>query len=182
MNTTPRSCPGLLSLYWRDFTIKYAVHACVMGLLLAVGIQWASQPVSPAQPPVAPSVEAALADKVSLGALVLAALALIVLLRRYLWVRKVLSQGDIVKGTVEEIDVYSRRTDNHTQTTFKPTYTHSYYVTVRFGMLAMEKKVRLKLPHSAFTYGMVKDGETDLIVHESAPEKPLLHAVYLGRF
>lgn len=181
MNATPPSLPGLISLYWRDFTIKYAVHAGAMGLLLAGGIQWASQPVSPAQPPV-PSLEAALADKVSLGALVLATLAMIVLVRRYQWVRKVLSQGKIVKGTVEEIDVYSRRTDDHTHTSRKPTYTHAYYVTVRYPTFRGERKVRLKLPNSGFVYGITEGGETDLIVLESAPDKPLLRAVYLGRF
>src|SRR5690349_14942160 len=105
MNTASPALPGLGSLYWRDFTIRYAVNTMVMALLLAVGILWASQPVSPAQPPVANSLEADLVEKVSLGGFVLAALAVIVLVRRYLWIRKVLSQGSIVQGTVEEIDV-----------------------------------------------------------------------------
>lgn len=182
MNPTPPSLPGLLSLYWRDFTIRYAMNTAVMALLVALGIPWASQPVSPAQPPVGMSLEAALVEKIAIGGFVFAALAAIILLRRYLWVRKVLSRGTVVNGTVEEIDVYSRRTDDNTHTTRKPTYRYSYFVIVSYFSYGMHRKVRLKLPNSGFVYNMTKGGETDLIVLDSAPDKPLLRAVYLGRF
>jgi hypothetical protein len=182
MNNAPRTCPGLVSLYWRDFTIKYAVNTAAMALLLAVGIPWATQPVSPDQPPAPVFLEAALAEKVSAGFLVLAALALIVLLRRYLLISKILRHGEILRGIVDEIDVLSRRTDNHTRAIRKPVYSYTYFVVIHYGLPAMQKKVRLKLPQSAFTYGMVKGGEADLIVLASTPDKPLLREVYLGRF
>jgi len=39
------SLPGLFSLYHRDAVIKFSLNALGFGLLVAGGIQWASQPV-----------------------------------------------------------------------------------------------------------------------------------------
>lgn len=181
MNSTPQPLPGLGSLYRSDFTIKRAMHALAFGLLVAVGVQWASQPVAPANPPVEQMFEPAEVNMISAGGLVLSALGLIVLVWRYLRVKKILGQGAVIKGVVEDIEVFSQETGSDTQPIGKRARTYSYHATLRYTVNGVEKKVRLKLPNSGFTYGMAKGHETDLSVLESAPGKPLIRAVYLGR-
>ena len=39
-----------------------------------------------------------------------------------------------------------------------------------------------RLPNSGFTFGLVKGGQTDLMVLEWSPDRPLIRAIYLGRF
>lgn len=179
MNSAPQSIPGFRSLYWADFAIRRAVNAMVAGVILAAGIWWVAQPVPNALPAAEPSPEVVYGPWVCAGGLVFSALAGIVLIRRYLLVKEILSHGTVVKGAVEDIDYYvtTRRNSNSSQTTT----TRSYHVTLRYDVRGFDQKIRIKLLHSPSTYGIKKDGEVDLLVLDSAPHKPLIRAVYLGR-
>jgi hypothetical protein len=179
MNTTP-SIPGLSTLYARDFTIKNAINKGGFMLLAAAGFRWFAPSGTP-PPGVDLSFEIAMAKWVPVGALILAAIALIVLVWRYLWIKKVLSQGDTIRGSVEDVDVYSREA-SHSDTTpaFQRSYIRSYYAIIRYTVQGVERKVRLKLPNSPSVYKIFKGKETELIVLDSAPGKPLIRSVYLG--
>lgn len=178
MNLVPQPIPGLLSLYWRDLIIGKAVRVSIFGVLIAVGIQWATLPTPPNE---IPSFEAVMADYVMMGGLFLSAVALIVLAWRYLRVRKILTHGVTIKGIVEELDVYSIRTDS-TQTSGPATYRRVYYANIRYAWHGIDREVCIKLPNSASVYSIFKGHPVDLVVLDTAPSKPLIRTVYLGRF
>jgi hypothetical protein len=181
LNSAPRSIPGLKSLYERDLVIKRAVNTFGFMLLVAVGIRWASQPARSGESPADLSFEAAMGEWVPVGALVLAALAAIVVLQRYLWVKKVFTQGIVIKATVEKLEVHSSTSDLRKSHGRKPAPRRSYYATLRYAVHGVDQTKELRLPNSGFTYGLSKGGETDLMVLEWAPTRPLIRAVYLGR-
>lgn len=179
MNTTP-SIPSLKSLYYRDFIIKNAINKGGFMLLAAAGFRWFTPSGTP-PPGVDLSFEIAMAKWVPVGAIILAAIALIVLVWRCTWIKKVLSEGDTIKGTIEDVDVYSREA-SHSDTTpaFQRAVIRSYYAIIRYTAQGTERKVRLKLPCSPSVYQIFKGKETELIVLSSAPDKPLIRAVYLS--
>lgn len=152
----------------------------ISGLILAAGIWWVTQPVSTAVPPVEPPIEVIYGPWVCVGGVVFAALAGLVLMRRYLLVKEILCHGATIKGTVEEMDIYD--TNMHSNTNrIQTTPTYAYYVSIRYDVRGFDRKVRFKLFHSPSTYGITKGGEVDLLVLDSAPHKPLIRVVYLGR-
>lgn len=57
----------------------------------------------------------------------------------------------------------------------------SHYVTLRYEVQGFEPKTHIKLFHSPSIYGIKKEAEIDLFVLDSAPHKPFIRAVYLGR-
>lgn len=179
MNSAPMPVPGFRTLYWQDFTIRRAFNGMIGGLILAAGIWWMIQPVPNALPQAEPPPEVVYGPWVCVGGIVFSVLAGLVLIRRYQFVKEILTHGITVKGTVEDVDVYvatHRTTGSSTTTT-----TRSYHVTLRYEVQGLERKLRVKLFHSPGTYGLKKEGEVDLIVLESAAHKPLIRAVYLGR-
>ena len=179
MNSAP-SIPSLKSLYLRDFTIKNAINKGGFMLLAAAGFRWFAPSGTP-PPGVDLSFEIAMAKWVPVGALILAVIALVVLVWRYLWVKKVLSEGVTIKGTVENVDVYSREASpSDNAPAFQRAYIRSCYAIIRYTAQGEERKVRLKLPSSPSTYQVFKGKETELIVLDSAPGKPLIRSVYLG--
>lgn len=178
MNDSSRPSPSLSTLYWNDFTIRRSVHACVFGLLIAVGIQWASRPVGPVPPP-EDSFELMVRDRVSLGGLVLAVVGAVFLARRYAFVTKTLRDGTVIKARVEDLDAVA--TGSISGTNIKPTLKHAHYATFCYTFLGEERKVRMKLPNSGFTFGLIEGGQTELAVLDSAPNNPLARAVYPGR-
>jgi hypothetical protein len=182
MNTPPPSIPSITSLYHCDFTIQRAANTMGFCLLAAVGFHWMSQPV-----PAVVKVENSPFETWVLQwgptvALIIAALAMIVLVRRYLWVKEVLCQGTSIKGIVEEVDVYSHEASHSDSTpAFQRAINRSYYACIRYVWQGVGKKVRLKLPHPPSTYQATKGQEIELLVLDSAPQKPLIRAVYLWR-
>ncbi|MFN0199350.1 MAG: hypothetical protein ACKVT0_21580 [Planctomycetaceae bacterium] len=154
----------------------------VSGLILAAGIWWMIQPVSNAVPPEEPPIEVIYGPWVCVGGIAIAALAGIVLLRRYLLVKEILRHGTTIQGTVEETDVYDTNMRGNTSTIQSTrSRTYAYYVSIRYAVHGFDRTVRIKLFMSPSTYGMKKGGEVDLIVLDSVPHKPLIRAVYLGR-
>lgn len=182
MNSTPTTVPSLLSLHRRDFTIKRAIDTAGFMFIVAAGFRWMAPPATP-PPGVDLSFEIAMSKWIPVGALAIATVALLILARRYFWVKKVITQGVTLKGKVEDVDVYEREASHGSNTpAFQRPTVRSYYAIIRYSWNGEDKTVSLKLPNSPSTYGTFKGHDVDLIVHESAPNHPLIHAVYLGRF
>lgn len=114
-----------------------------------------------------------------LGGLALTALGAVFLARRYLLVTKTLREGMIVKAHIEDLDAVA--VGSTSGTNIKPTLKHAHYATFRYTFLGEERKVRMKLPNSGFTFGLAEGGHTELDVLDSAPNDPLVRAVYLGK-
>lgn len=181
MNNTPPSVPGLVSLYWHDLIIRRAADVAGFGVLVAVGMYWVSQPVSAPPPPIDNSFDVALAKLASLGGIVMSGLALLILFWRWMRVRRILTEGTVIKGLVEDIDVVVTTWTNRDSHSLTRRTRSSYYAILRYTAQGEERKVRLKMPNSGFVYGLAKGQETDLMVHDSMPDKPLICSIYLGR-
>jgi hypothetical protein len=181
MNSNPHTIPGIKSLYHLDPAFHRAVSTCVFFFIAAVGIKWATQPVPSVVKVEKSPFDIWLAELGPIVALVVSVLALLVLVRRYLWVRKVLSRGTTIKGTLADVDIYEREAArSDTSTPFNVAKIRSYYATIRYNWRGLENEVRFKLPLSPSTYQISKDKEIDLIILDSAPKKPLIRAMYLG--
>ncbi len=182
MNTTT-SIPGLKELYFRDLTIQRAARTMGFFLFAAAGIKWATQPVEAVVKVENSPFEIWAAQWGPSVAVGIAAVAAVILIRRYLWVRKVLSDGIIIRATVEDIDTYTRE-NSHSDTTpaFDRSYTRTYVATIRYAWHGLEKKRRFRLPNSPSTYQIAKGGPVDLIALESDTDSPLIRIVYQGRF
>ena len=181
MNNPPTTVPSLPKLYWRDFTIRRGATALGMGLMIAIGIWWMA-PTSSPHPSVDLSFEIEMGRRVPPVALGLAAIGAMVILWRYLLVRKILTEGATIKGVLEKLDRHATRTNNDEHATVKANYRYSYWATVRYTAGGREHRVTLKLPNSGSTYGLTQGGEVDLSVLESKPAWPLIRIVYLGRW
>jgi hypothetical protein len=184
MNSTANSFPGFWALYRIEPLVRRAFTTMMLGLMLAAGIWWVIQPQPNAVPQTEPSVEVLYAPWISAGGGVLSILAGSYLVWRTLWVREVICHGSVVQGTAELTDVYDtnmRGSTSGSTSTIRTRPTYVYYVTVRYDVRGGEHTVRVKLPFSPSTYGIKKGGKVDLLVLESAPHKPLIRAVYLGR-
>jgi hypothetical protein len=179
MNHATRSCPSLRRLYWRDFTIRRTINGVVSGLILAAGIWWVTRPMPNVVPPAVTPPEITYAPVVIAGGLVWSVVAGLLLLRRYLLVKKILCHGVAIKGTVELVDTYDTNMKSDTSMNrFTPTYAH--YVTIAYAVHGIGDKVRIKLPHSPSSYGMKKGGEVELFVLPAMSDKPLIRELYLG--
>lgn len=181
MNTNPTAVPGLISLYRNDFTIGRAAKAFFIGIIVSIGVRWATQPVASNLPPVDNSVDLMIAHWASLGGLALSAVAAIILIWRYLWIRKVFTQGSLIKGMVEDISVHAWTTESDSTTKTTGVTHHSYYASILYQMQGEKRKVRIKLPSAGFVFNIAKGEETELMVLEEAPGKPLIRSVYLNR-
>jgi hypothetical protein len=181
MNTAPPSLPSIKSLYYIDPTIQRAIGTCLFFLFAAAGIKWATQPMPNAIPIEKSPFDIWIADLGPMVALIVATLAFLILIRRYLLVRKILSQGTPIKGTVVEVDMYEREAPrSETRSAFDVAKIRSYYTTIRYNCRGADRQIRLKLPFSPSTYKIAKDNEVDLILLDSAPKSPLIREMYLG--
>ena len=116
----------------------------------------------------------------SLVGLVIAALALIFAAWRFVWIKKVLTQGTAINGTVEDVDIYSREADTSSTTPiFQRPGIYTYYALIRYPWQGIDRKVRLNLPLSPSTYQLFKGRAAELLVLDSTAGKPLLRTVYL---
>ena len=178
MNSAP-PIPGLRSLYWQDRTIQRAAKVLIAGVVGAAGIVWATQPSKSPPPGVDLSFERAANRWAPVAGVVVSTLGAAVLVRRYLWVKKILSQGITIKGLVADLEVFSSTPSGNSNSSRKRTPRRAYYATLRYAVHGVEQEVCLRLPNSGFTYGLVKGQETDLVVLDYAPKKPLIRSVYL---
>ena len=76
----------------------------------------------------------------AVGGLVMSAVAAVVLVWRYLRVKKILTCGITVKGVVEELEAVAFRTDSDSSTS-KPSYRHVHFATLRYEVLGVEQQV-----------------------------------------
>jgi hypothetical protein len=170
-----------MSLRHRDTVIERAFNTSGFMLIVAAGFRWLAPP-NPPPPDVDLSFEIAMSKWVPVGAVVIAAIASFILVRRYLWVKQVLTHGTTIQGIVEDVDVYEREASHSDNApAFQRSIIRSYYPTIRYTVQGTERTVRLRLPLSPSVYQIFKGKETELVLLESAPDKPLLRAVYLGR-
>ena len=182
MNLNPRPLPSFSTLYWGDRTLRSALHGTISGLVVAAGFWWLQQPVPNALPQAEPPIELVLAPWICLAGLVFAALAALVLIRRYLFVKEILCHGATVQGTLEEIDTYSttsQSTTSHGSRTTTRTYV--YYISLRYAVHGIDQQVGFKLMHSPSTYGLAKDRPVELNVLDSKPNQPLIRALFKER-
>lgn len=183
MNPASPDLPGLRTLYWNDAVFKQATFTAAFGIVVALGIWWASQPMPNADPSIDLSFELGMAKRVPPVALGISALALIVAAWRYLWVRKVFTEGLLIQGILAELRVDTWQTSANMDQSHgkRSSRRQSHYATLRYTVAGAERTVRQKLPSAAFTFGLKEGGPVDLMVLESSPEQPLIRAVYLRR-
>jgi hypothetical protein len=181
MNASSPSLPSLQSLYYVDPIISRAAKTGVFSVVAAAGIHWVSQPV-----PSVVKVENSPAEiwVMQWGpaiALVVAALALLVLVRRHAWLKTILTHGTSIKGTVKDVTIYEREAPkSENAPAFGGAKIRSYYTVIRYDWKGAENQVRFKLPFSPSNYQITQGGEVDLLILDSAPKKPLIRKVYLG--
>lgn len=176
-----RPVPSLKSLFAQDFIFGRAVRTGVFLVVVAVGVRWATEPSRAAVTPVDLSMEKALGDWIPPIALTLAALGPVIAVSRYRWVKKVFTEGITVKATVEDLEVYSWSPGTIEGSSVKKASRHAYYVKLRYAVHGVERTIERKLPNSGYTYGLVKGQETELMVLDSSPDRPLIRSVYLGK-
>ena len=164
-----------------DFAIRRATHVAAFSLLAGFGMRWAGQP-QPNAVIVEHAPEMAYIQQWAVPAgLLIAALALMVLVRRYRWIGKTLRQGTAIQGIVRNVDIYEREAERTSTTpAFGAAKIRTYYAEIGYTCQGVEHRVRFKLPFSPPTYQMAVDREVDLIVLDCTPKKPLIRKVYLG--
>jgi hypothetical protein len=181
MATTPSALPSLKSLYYIDSTIGRAGFTTLFALVAAAGIYWVAQPVPSAVKVELSPLETWVMQWGPAVALGVASLALLILVRRHAWLKKILTQGTPIKGTVEDVTIYEREAPkSENSPAFKTTKIRTYYSVIRYAWKGVETQVRFKLPFSPSTYQISKGGEVDLLILESNPKKPVIRKVYLG--
>ena len=175
--------PGLFSLYRRDIIIRFSLNAFVFGLFVVGGIQWASQPV-PGSPPQIDSMPFGIPEVqlISLIGLGLSSVGALIGVFRFLRLRKVLGQGRLIVGKVDEVETMEFEVSNSSSSPSHRSYRRSYYVVVRYTAMGAERKARFKLPNSPSVYQLFKDHDVELSVLDSSPDRPLIRIIYLGRF
>lgn len=181
MNSTPPALPGLRLLYQRDITIERAINTIVAAFIGAAGILWATQPSQSPPPGVDLSFELMMNQWAPLGGAVVAALGGIVLWRRHGLVKRILTQGTTLKATVADLEISTHTLPSDTASPMRRPTQRAYYATLHYSVNGMDQTVCLRLPHAGFVYGLVKGQQTDVMVLEWMPRKPLIRSVYLGQ-
>lgn len=182
MNEPSAPVPTLLALYERDVTFGRAANAAAFALLAGFGIHWAGQPSDSAVVKVErPPVEDMIVQWAIPGGIAIAAVAMLILGWRYLWIKKVFQNGVIIKGMVEDVDVYTREISSRSEahSAFKRPTISSYYAVIRYVWQGTGKTIRRKVALSPSFFDIYIGKETDLILLESAPDRPLIREVYL---
>ncbi len=184
MKSNSPAVPSLGSLYWNDFLFGFCLKICGFGIVVAAGFWWLGQPMPNAQPLPGSSFEASISAKVPPIALGVAGLALIVAAWRYLRVRRIFIEGEIILGTVDELktDVWRSSANVDQSHGSKSTTRRSHFATIRYAIRGIERTKRWKLFHSGDSYGLKKGGQAELMVLDSSSNKPLIRSVYLTQF
>ena len=102
MNSAPRTLPGPRMLYDRDRIIHRAVNMLGFGLMVAGGVWWVTRPYPGVPPTVDRTFEEMARPWGIAGGFALAAVGGLILLWRWLRVRKILTQGTVIQAMVED--------------------------------------------------------------------------------
>ena len=173
--------PRLRTLYWCDFLVMLACNAAVAALVVALLIH-GFKPATPTDPKIYVSPpEAFVGEWGSTVALAVAGLAFLILVRRYLWVKKVLSKGTLIKGIVRSVECRKRdaNADRRGEALVRPRIVRNDYATIRYAAGGGEWEVNVGLPGSNTFFNVIAGHEVDLLVLDSAPTRPLVREVYL---
>ena len=179
MDSALRPVPSIFSLYRQDAILGKALWMAFFGLVVAGGTRWASNGITPGPGTSASELEA-FQIWIPIGGIVVSACAAMAAAWRYSWIKKVLTHGTLVRAMVADLE---RRdfTTTGSDSQGRDITTHTYYVTLRYEMQGRERKVRMRLPNSGFTYGLVKGQETEVRVSDASPDKPLICSMYLRK-
>lgn len=178
MNPSSPSVPSQKMLYRHDRLFGGAVRKGVFGLIVAAGTRWVSNGVTPG--PNTPAFEMeAFQIWVPIGALAVAAICAVIAVRRYLWVTKAFTKGTTIVAKVDDLQVHDANTRLDSQG--RNITTNIYHAVLKYEMHGKERTVRMRLPGSGFSYGLMKGRETEIQVLDEAPEKPLIRNVCFGR-
>lgn len=162
---TPPAIPSLMSLYHIDSNIGRAGFTTLFALVAAAGFYWVSQPVNAVVKVENSPLEEWVMQWGPAVALTVAALALLILVRRHAWLINILTHGTPIKGTVEEVTTYEREAPkSENSPAFKTTKIRTYYTVIRYAWKGVDNQVRFKLPFSPSTYQISKGGEVDLLI------------------
>lgn len=175
--------PTLRSMFWNDGIFKQTVNTAGFALMVAVGIWWVTQPV----PGVPASVDRSFDEDV--GAVVppiaaaICAVAAILAIWRWFYVRKVFTVGTVVPAKIVKLKCDKWQTSaNVDQSHGSKTETrYSYYITFTYTHQGEERTLKRKLPNSGYFFGLHEGGPVELMVLDSKPDKPLIRPVYLNR-
>lgn len=178
MNAGSPSVPSFKMLHRHDRLFGGAVRKGAFGLVVAAGTRWVSNGVVPGPNTPAFEIEA-FQLWVPVGALVVATVCATIAVWRYLWVMKVFTKGATIVAKVEDLQVHDANTRLDPQG--RNITTNIYHAVLQYEMHGKERKVRMRLPGSGFSYGLVKGRETEIQVLDEAPENPLIRNVCFGR-
>ena len=180
---SPTAMPCFQALYTCDFLFQLGCNATVIALIVALMIHWLKPP-TPTDPTIFVSPpEAFVGEWGSTVAFGIAGLALVAVIRRYLWVKKVLSKGTLIRGRIMKIECRkydaNARLDLDERRWRGPHIVQNYYAEVRYTAGGGEWQVTIGLPLSPHFFKVVSGEEVDLLVLDSSPQRPLLREVYL---
>ncbi len=175
--------PGFQAFYWCDFLFQLACNATVIALVVGLMIQW-FKPPTPTDPTIYVSPpEAFVAEWGSTVAWVIAGLALIAVIRRYRWVKKILSEGTLIKGRVMKVEVReydaNAMLDLDEQRLRGPRIMQNYYAEVRYTAGGGEWQGTIGMTLPPHLLKVIAGEEVDLLVLDSSPQRPLLREAYL---
>lgn len=179
-NTTPVIIPSIRELYHRDFTFGRSIKAAIGSVVAIAGIYWATRPIPGVE--IEPSPERDAAPYIMMIAAAVGIIAAVVGVLRHGTISRTLRTGLQVAGKVDAVDMYERRTDDQTDMNHTRTYSRSYVATISYAFNGKPYCKRIRLPLSPSTYGATQGKEIDLLLLAEAPAKPLIRAVYLGKF
>ncbi len=178
MDPAPRSIPNILILRRHDAILGNTLWMAFFSLVVAVGTKWASHGVTPG--PDTPAFEMeAFNTWIPIGGVVVSCISAFIAAWRFAWIKKVLTRGTTVKAMVEDLE--RQDTNMRKDSQGRNITTYIYYATLRYEMHGRDRKVRLKLPNSGTSYSLMKGRETDIMVLDEAPEKPLICSVYFQK-
>lgn len=170
-------------MFWNDGIFKRSVNTAGFALMWAVGVWWVTQPVPGVPASVDRSFEEAIRPVVPPIAAAISAIAVIISIWRWFFVRKVFTEGAVVTGKIvklkcEKWETSAGRDQSHGSNTETR---YSYYVTFSYTVNGEERTLKRKLPNSGFYFGLHEGGPVELMVHPSRPNKPLIRPVLLRR-
>lgn len=175
--------PTFRTMFWNDGIFKRAVNAAGFALMWAVGIWWVTRPIPN------PAVQLDRGFEEDVGAVVppiaaaICAVAVIIAIWRWFYVRKMFTEGTVVQGKILKLKCEKWQTSANVDQSHgsKSETRYSYYMAFSYTVNGQERTLQRKLPSSGFSFGLHEGGPVELVVHESKPDKPLIRPLYLNR-
>lgn len=145
---------GSITLGWAHFQMKSFITVESAGIDTHA-IQWAA-----------------------VAGITLVPLSFALLLRRHHWLFKVVTEGTIIKGQVQRIEVHTTRLPAEKHAPWTPRLSHTYSVIVAYECGGVTRQTRLKLPSLPGGDSLPEGAAVDLLVLPSTPGSPLLRQAF----